>query len=156
MVTDRVKILRNNVLHHFAKHVSQSKISASVTVRQFLMIYTEEVKDRCVQIVNRDSVLDSLEAEFISGTIYNPGFDAATGHPHRISVGIVVTPVTFGHRCTAEFTTPYNERLIQQSASFQISNESPGGTIHVRTASTVVLVNLSVIVPTRWHTVVAR
>src|ERR1700722_20866448 len=47
---------RKNVGHHFAEHIREAIVPALELVRQFLVVETEQVQDRRLQVVNVDRV----------------------------------------------------------------------------------------------------
>src|SRR5215210_7587358 len=76
---------------HLPVNVGQPEITAIISIRQFLMIESELPKDRCVQIVNMDFVLDCPRAELVSRAISRPAFDAAAGQPHAKRPAIMIS-----------------------------------------------------------------
>jgi len=67
-----------------------------VVVNEFLVINSEKVKDRGVEIVNTHPIFDGVIAKFIRCTIHRPSLYASPGEPHgktcgsMISAGILV------------------------------------------------------------------
>jgi len=66
----------------FAIHVGEPIIAALETVGQFRMVDAQAVQDRGVQVVNRDRVLDDVEAVVIGFAVHGARLDAAAGQPH--------------------------------------------------------------------------
>ena len=92
-------------------HIGQAEIAAGVAVGQLLVVDAQQVQHGGVQVVNRDAVLDGLEAELVGGAVGQAAFDAAAGHPHGEAVGIVIAAVAaLGDRRAAEFAAPDHER----------------------------------------------
>ena len=44
-------ILRQNFLDHISRHIRQSEASAVVFVRQTFVVHSQQVQDRCVQVI---------------------------------------------------------------------------------------------------------
>src|SRR5262249_5021540 len=140
--------LCDDVSHYIAVHVSQAKIPAGITVGEFLMVESEQVEDRRVEIVNGDLFLDRFEPEFIGGSVGYASLDATAGQPHGESVRIVISAIAlFGDRRAPELASPDDECFIQQSASFQVTDQSGRGAIHIGAALAEAFFEVLVIVP---------
>ena len=74
-------------------HIRQPEIAAGVTVREFLVIEPEEVKQRRVQIMHVDLVLDCCEAKLIRRSIHEALFQACTRKPHGKAIRVVISAV---------------------------------------------------------------
>src|SRR5262245_14578662 len=93
------------------------------------------MEDCCMQVVYRDLFLDSLEAELIGGSVCYAGLDAAASQPHGEPVRVVISAVTlFRDRRPPELAAPDDERLIQQSTLFQVTDQRGCGTVHIGAA----------------------
>src|SRR5688572_24182133 len=93
-------------------HVGEAEISTCIAVGQLLVIDTELVKDCGVQIVDRDTVFNSLKPKFVRSAVGKAALHPSAGEPHCIAIRIVVSPVTgLRYRRAPEFTTPYDKRL---------------------------------------------
>src|SRR5260370_39340612 len=98
--------------------------------------------------MNAHAVLDGLETEIVSRAVGESTADAATCHPHRVAVRVVVAPIAgLRNRSTSKLAAPDHQRLIEESAALQISQQSGRGAIHVGTAVAEVVVDILVIVP---------
>ena len=84
---------REQVVDHLAMHVCQPEIAAGVAIGKFLVIESEEVKQRRVQIVHVDLVLGGREAELIRGAVHDTLLQSATREPRRKPVRIVIAAV---------------------------------------------------------------
>ena len=69
--------LAQNALDYFAVNVGQAEIAAGVAVGQGGVIDAELVQHGGVQVVDRDAVLDSLEAELVGRAIGKSALEAA-------------------------------------------------------------------------------
>src|SRR5262249_25306964 len=76
--------------NHHPMHIGQPKIASRVAIRQPLVIESQEVQDRRVQIVHVDAVLLGGEAEVVGGTVDVAALGASAGQPHAEAVVIVV------------------------------------------------------------------
>ena len=75
-------------------------------------------------------VLDGLEAELVALAVDVAGFYAATSHPHREAVAIMVASINlasvgarrgkFHGGSSAEFSSPDDERIFEHAESFEI------------------------------------
>ena len=87
--------------------------------------------------VDVDRILRDLKTKFIGGSIFKTTFDSAASHPHRKGVGVMVASedfafrrTTFTERRAAEFATPDDQRLLEQTALLQVANQSGDRSIH--------------------------
>lgn len=55
-VNDSPSRLRADIFHHIAIHIRQSEIPPCVPIRQLFVVESEQVQNRCVQVVDGDSV----------------------------------------------------------------------------------------------------
>lgn len=84
---------------------------------QPFMIKAEEVKHGGVQVINVDFAIDRVVSEVVGHSMDDSSLDAATGHPHRKSMLIVLATVAIlSVRRASEFTAPHDERVIKQTA----------------------------------------
>ena len=74
-------------------HVGQTKIAAGVTVGQLLVVETQQMQDRRVQVVNVDSAFDGVPTKLISRPMNVARFDTAAGEAHREAVVIVIATI---------------------------------------------------------------
>src|SRR5437879_4998488 len=80
----------HNAVHDFAEIVREPEITTVVTIRQLLVIETEQAQNRGVQVVNVDLVLDRARAEFIRRAINRAAFDAAARKPDAERAIVVI------------------------------------------------------------------
>ena len=115
-------LLSQQRLYHFAVNVGEAKIAPLEPIGQPGMVQTEQVENRRVQIVNVDFVFDGVKSQFICFAVNEARLDTAAGEPHGVTVWMMVAPnlVGFGfalhHGRASEFTTPDDQRFIQQPA----------------------------------------
>ena len=68
-------------MHDVAVDVRQTVITASVTVGQTSMIDAQQVQNRCMKVMNVDSVLGHRRADLVGAAIADARFDTGSGHP---------------------------------------------------------------------------
>jgi hypothetical protein len=61
--------LGNDIFHHMAGHVGQSKVAASVSMCESQVIEPQQMQNRSVQVVYVDFVLGRIVPEFVSRTV---------------------------------------------------------------------------------------
>ncbi len=86
---------RQNPAHHFPKNIGEPKVATTVAVGEAFVIEAEEMQEGGVQIVEMHLVNFGGLARRIGGSVAQPSFDAATGHPHRESHMIVIASGVF-------------------------------------------------------------
>ena len=109
--------------------VSQSKVAAAVAIGQTFVVKPHQVQDCGVEVVNVDSVFNSVKTELIRRPIGEPTSDAASGQPHRKGVRVVVTTRSLASRRSAELASPDDQRFVQQSSRFQVGQQGRDGLI---------------------------
>ena len=100
--------LGHNVLHNPSRDIRQPKVTPVVAKRQSLVVKSHEMQDRSVQVVDTNSVLDGLVAQFVRRSVARARFRAAPGQPSRKGMRIVIATCTAGldQRQTTKFATP--------------------------------------------------
>ena len=106
--------LRNDVTNDRTVDVGQPEVAAIETVRQLLVVETQQVKDGRMQIVDMHAVLDSMVTEVVGGAVNHAALDAASREPHRVAVGIVVATIALGKGGAAELAAPRHQRLCKK------------------------------------------
>ena len=74
--------LGENLPNNMSVDVSQSKISATVTIGQPFMIDAQQMQNRRLQIVNVDRSLHDSVTKIIRATVNMPSLDSTTCEPH--------------------------------------------------------------------------
>ena len=106
------------------------------------------MQHRRVQVVDGDLFLDRLEAELIGGSVDYAGLDPTASQPHGEAVRIVVSAIAlFGDRRAPELAAPDNERLIQQPATFRVTDQRGRGAVHIGAAPSEAFLQVLVVVP---------
>ena len=106
-------------------HVREPHVAAAKAVGQALVIDSQEMEDRRVQVVDLDLVFDGVVTVVVGGAIDRSPLDPAAGHPHGEPIGIVIAAIgPLGHGGAAELSAPDNECAVEQTASFQVGEEA--------------------------------
>lgn len=101
-----------------------------------------------MQVMHVNSVFHGIIPVFIGVTVRGPGPDAASGHPHRETLRIVVATIgSLRNRCAPEFTAPHDQRIVQHSALFQIREQGCDGSIDFATVFLVAVFQIAVLIP---------
>src|SRR5262245_61403853 len=87
------------------------------------------MEDSCVKIMEMHSILDSVVSKFVSCSIDHTGFHTAAGHPHCITIGIVITSIAFRHRRPTKFGSPENQGILQHASGLQVFEQPCNGYI---------------------------
>ena len=100
--------------------------AALVLVNEASVIDTEDVQDGGMKVMDVQAVLHGIEPQVVGGAVCSAALHSAASHPHGKSCRVVIAAIAFfAHGCAAEFATPDDEGLVQQSARLEIS-EQPG------------------------------
>ena len=73
--------LRENGLHNLAGNISEPEVSSCVTEGEPLVIEPEQMKDRCVEIMDVHRILHHLSAEFVRLAVREASFHATPREP---------------------------------------------------------------------------
>ena len=117
------------------------------------MIETELVEDRRVEVADVDGVFDDVVGEIIGLAVAEAGFHAGAGHPHAEAAWVVVAAIIVGLERAlridraAEFPAPDDKRVVEETATFEVSDETVGGTVGVFAECFDVLGEQVVVVP---------
>ena len=107
-------------------NICQPEISPAVTVNEFGVIESEQMKHGRVQVVQMDNAVDRLVAKLVGGAVSQSASRPAAGQPSRVAFGVVVSPFGFftvenlGLRRSAEFSRPQHKRVFEQSALSEV------------------------------------
>ena len=121
MVRDRLSRLSQDLLNDpTLLNSSQPLVQPAMEKRQPVVIQTHQVQEGGMQIGDMAALLDCLEAEFIRGAVSDSSFDAASCEPTAEALGMMVSSGPLGCWRAAEFGSPDDQRILQQSAAFQV------------------------------------
>ena len=116
-------------MNHPTVDIRQPEVTALMTECQFLVVNTHQVQNGGIQIMNVNGVFGDVVGEVISLAILETGLHTPSGHPHRPTPGVVVTPVIFTRERAlavdgaSEFPAPNHQRVIQHAPAFQIGQK---------------------------------
>src|SRR5215471_9388918 len=108
----RSSSLTQHGLHHSAVYVRQSEITPRVPVSEPLVIQSEQVQERGMQVVHVDAVSLGVIAELVRRSVREPAPDAAAREPRReplrimVSTAIGTGPQRLGNRRSSELAAP--------------------------------------------------
>jgi hypothetical protein len=111
--------------------VGQPEIAAAKSISQSRVIYSQEMEDGRMQIMNIAAILKDLITILVCNAIDRSSLDAASGKPEREGEWIVIAAV--GALCKwrpAKLARPYDERFIKQPSRFQVYQQSCDRLIH--------------------------
>ena len=130
-------------------NIGQATFDSIVIETEPLVIQAEQVKHRCVKVVNRRDVLDGLVAEFVGGSVTESTFHSGAGHPHGESFRVMIATVRiFLERWHAtKFRNPENKCIVEQTAGFHIFDQCRGGLIEDWRVDIVLFFELLVSIP---------
>ena len=130
-------------------HIGQSAFEAVVIVSEALVVQAEEVEDGGVEIVDGGDVLFRLPAECIRGAMGMAALDAGAGEPGGKAFGVVVAAAGafLESRHAAELSAPHDQRVLEQTALFEVAQQGGGGLVEHGTVLGVLLVQHLVSVP---------
>ena len=97
-----------------------------------LVVETELMQQRGVQIVNVDWILGHAKAEFVRLTITDSRFESAPRKPHGEGVNVMIAAgrvAHFAHRRAAKLATPHDNRVIEQARPLQITHQCGAGLV---------------------------
>ena len=137
--------------------VGEAKIAAAVAVCQPRVVEAEQMQHRRLQVVHVHRLFHGLEPELVGRAVHRAAANAATGHPDREPVVIVVTARGLTHPgarrrkfdrgCPAELAPPEHERAVEHSATDEVVEERADRPITLAGQPAVVGLDLLVAVP---------
>jgi predicted cupin superfamily sugar epimerase len=89
------------------------------------MVDAQQMQYRGLKVVNRDGILNGLEAKIVRSSVSHAWLDPSTCHPDGKSVGVVIATPGFDFLDfalkewgSAKFATPDDQRFIEQATTF--------------------------------------
>ncbi len=104
--------LCQDVANNVTVNVRQTAVNAIVAEGEPLMVDSQEVQNRGMQVVAVGFAFGSVEAELIALAVSGPGFDPRTDQPSDERTSVVVAAgraLRKGH--AAKFAGPYDQRI---------------------------------------------
>ena len=103
-------------------HIGKPEISTCMPKRETFVIETEQMQNGGMQVVHMDFVFYRLEAKLVGLSVGHSAFYSSSSEPHRETVMIVISSISiFRRRRSTELTSPYHQRIVQQSSLFQVA-----------------------------------
>ena len=125
-------------MQNVAVHIRESKVAAGVTEGELLMIEAQTVQHGGMQVVHTDRGIGRAEAQFVSRSVHCSTTNTATCQPDSetpmimIATGLrpaVSTQLDRGG--PAELAAPEYQRVLEQTALFQVRDERSNGLINL-------------------------
>ncbi len=114
--------LRQDFLDHVAVHIGQPKLAALVFEREPLVIDSQLMQNRGMQIMDVNRVFDNVVAVGIGRSMNGSAFDPAAGHPQAEASRMMIATKIVGRQFAltvirpSKFPAPDDERIFQQAA----------------------------------------
>lgn len=114
-----IACLSQYFLNCMAMHICQAEVPPLKFECQPLMVNSQAVEDRCVQVMNFHGILRDVVTEIIGFADAIPRFDAAAREPNRKTARMVVASVirlrevALGIDGSPEFAPPEDECVLQ-------------------------------------------
>ena len=107
--------------------VGQSFVAAMVQVFHSLVIETELVQDRRVQVRHAHAVNDCLITKLIGGAIDLAALEPSAGQQQAETMTIVIASAgIFRGGQSAKLSGPHHQRAVEQAAVFEIRDQARG------------------------------
>ena len=98
--------------------VRESTLNTVVFESQSRVVDSQQMQNRCIQIMDRGYVFDRFETEFVGLSValafVNSCAGQERGKPKRVVIAALCAFLK--HRHPAEFGAPDDQRVVQQSA----------------------------------------
>ena len=94
-----------------------------------MVVDPELVQDGCVKVADGDGIFDHAVTEFIGIAVAHAAADNASGKNRAVTLDVVITSGALGHGSASEFSTPDDERVLEQIAILEVRDESRGAAV---------------------------
>src|SRR5688572_16170186 len=117
-------------MNNLSSNICQPISTALKFIGQLFVINSEEVKDRCLQIVDVDGVTCDVVAELIGLTIDKTALDSCSCKVDRetpwMMIAAIISFCQLALRVIgpSEFSAPDNKSIIHKSTLLQVADES--------------------------------
>ena len=138
---------------NLAVDVREAEISALVAEHEPFVVDPQALQDGRIEIVNVNRVLQHVVAEIVGLTVNDTGLDSTTRHPLGVTPWMVVASVvalgqsTLAINCSAEFTTPNHQRVVEHPPLLEIIDQGRTRLIDDPALAANVAGQVSVLVP---------
>ena len=109
-------------MNYVSVNVRQTAFQSVVVERETFVVQAYEVKQCCVEIVDRHFVDDGLETEFITFTIAEGPFHTGACQETGECAGIMITasPVRLQERHATEFRGPNDQGVLEKASLLHV------------------------------------
>ena len=129
-------------------HIGQSEVTSRVTIRQTLVIDSQQVQDRGMQIGDMTAFLDSRKTEFVGGSVDCSALDSASSHPDgKAEVVVTSTVGTLAAGSPSEFRAPDHKRFVEETTLLEILQETRDGLVDLPAILGVICLQVAVSIP---------
>ena len=154
----RIYPLGYDVLDDLPVDVREAEMPSLKFKGELLMVNSEQMQDRGLEVVDVDFVVNGIKADIIGSSVGDAGFNASSSHPSGKGVGVMVTTPAFAvlhvaleKRSTTEFAAPDDEGFIEHAALLEIADETCAGLVGILALGVEFRGEGAVLVPARVH-----
>ena len=110
-------------------HVGQPVVAALELERQTMMVNSQAMQDRGVQVVHMDGIASDVVAVIVGLTMCHPATNSSPCHPDRETARMVIAAIVRGAEVPltvdgpSELATPDDQRVFEQTSLFQVANQ---------------------------------
>src|SRR5262245_12058823 len=110
-------------------HIGEPMMAALILKSEPLVVDSQRMQHRRMQIVDRHRAVDDVVREIVSFSIGDAWRKSATGQPHREAARMMIAPIVFRGQFSLavngppELSPPDDESFIEQAPLGQILNE---------------------------------
>lgn len=118
-------------------YVRQAVVPSLESIGKPLVIQSQAMQYRGVQVVDMNGIADNVVAIVVRGTVADAGPHSAPCEPHGEAASMMVPAVIVGGERslgidrTAELAAKNHERILQESALFQIGDQGGAGAVDI-------------------------
>jgi hypothetical protein len=101
--------LCKNLLDHLAVHVRQPEVTSLEPESQPLVVKSQQVQDRGLQVVDVNRVFADGKTEFVGLSLGDDGLDSTTCHPDGKRIDVMIASgrlAVLAHGCPAKLAAP--------------------------------------------------
>ena len=137
-----------DLVEDLASDVGESVAAAIVEVGELLVVETEQVEHRGMEVMDGAAVDGGLEADLVKLAVGGASLDAGAGHEHAETVRVVVSAtVALGNGHAAELTAPDDECGVDEAGALEVGEEGVDGAVGGAAVALMVAVEVAVGVP---------
>ena len=103
-----------------------------------------------MDVVNVESVLDGTHTHRVGRSVSQATTNTATRHPNGIAAHMMITAIGSGAvRRPSHFAGPHNQRVVEQSAPFEIHDQGRNGLVRYASVFFVSQLQRTMLIPRR-------